>query len=147
MRGLDVFDPEPAGGEAPFDKVGLAAKVVCTPHIGASTDQAAQAILNEVLNIITAYKENGKPPAKNVVNLRKGVKAPVNLVVRHFNRVGVLAMVLQSLRDEGINIEEMQNSIFDGNDAACCSLALDKKPSSRVIEDLSKNEHIIEVTF
>lgn len=145
--GLDVFDPEPAGGEAPFDKTELASKVVCTPHIGASTDQAANAILNAVLNIIAAFKEDGKPPAQNVVNLRKESQAPVNLVVRHYNRVGVLAMVLQSLRDEGINIEEMQNSIFDGNDAACCSLALDKKPSSEVLAELSKNENIIEVTF
>ena len=145
--GLDVFDSEPAGGEADFDKTELASKVVCTPHIGASTDQAANAILNSVLDIVTAYKENGQPPAKNVVNLRKESQAKINLTVRHYNRVGVLAKVLESLRDEGINIEEMQNSIFEGNDAACCSLALDKAPSSKVLEGLSQNQDIIEVTF
>jgi D-3-phosphoglycerate dehydrogenase len=143
--GLDVFDPEPAGGEAPFDKTDLASKVVCTPHIGASTEQAAQAILNSVLNIVTSYKENGQPPAKNVVNLRKEVKSEVKLVVRHFNRVGVLSRVLESLRDEGINIEEMQNSIFEGNDAACCSLALDKKPGPEILSKLSQDQDIIEV--
>lgn len=145
--GLDVFDPEPSGGEAPFDKTELASKVVCTPHIGASTDQAANAILNSVLEIVTAYKENGQPPAKNVVNLRKESMAKINLTVRHYNRVGVLAKVLESLRDEGINIEEMQNSIFEGNDAACCSLALDKEPGPAVLEKLSQNQDIIEVTF
>lgn len=145
--GLDVFDSEPAGGEAPFEKTELASKVVCTPHIGASTDQAANAILNSVLGIVTAYKENGQPPAQNVVNLRKESKAKINLTVRHYNRVGVLAKVLESLRDEGINIEEMQNSIFEGNDAACCSLALDKEPGVAVLEKLSNNQDIIEVTF
>jgi len=126
--------------------VQLASKVVCTPHIGASTDQAAQAILNDVLNIVAAFKENGTPPARNVVNLRKGVKTQVHLVVRHYNRVGVLARVLEALRDESINIEEMQNMIFDGNDAACCALALDRQPSPKILATLSKDKDIIEVT-
>ena len=44
--GLDVFEGEPAEGQAPFEQTELAAKLVCTPHIGASTDQAEEAIAN-----------------------------------------------------------------------------------------------------
>jgi len=143
--GLDVFDKEPAGGEAAFDQTALASAVTCTPHIGASTDQATEAIANEVFNIVRSFAETGRPT--NVVNLRAPAKDETKLVVRHFNRVGVLSRVLTKLRDEGINIEEMQNSIFETNLAACCSLSLDKRPSEATLKALEGDPDIIEITL
>ena len=50
--GLDVFENEPAGGEADWTDAELATLATCTPHVGASTDQAAEAVAAEVVRII-----------------------------------------------------------------------------------------------
>ncbi len=141
--GLDVFAGEPAGGEAEFPDKELAASVIGTPHIGASTDQASDAIAAETVRVIEVYQATGRPP--NTVNIREKSSAIINLVVRHYNRVGVLAGVLDELRNEGVNIEEMENTIFEGGEAACCTLKLDEKPSDAVLAKIGKAESIIKV--
>ena len=142
--GLDVFANEPAGGDDPFDQVALASKVVCTPHIGASTEQSEEAIAEEAVRIVKEFMRAGSPP--NVVNVRAGKGAGSTLVIRHHNRVGVLARVLDALRDEGINIEEMQNLIFQSAETASCSIAVDKRPSAQVLAKFGQDPDIIEVT-
>jgi D-3-phosphoglycerate dehydrogenase len=141
--GLDVFENEPAANAPEFADKELASMVTCTPHIGASTDQASEAIAEEVVRIIKAYKDTGKP--LNGVNIRGKTSAQYNLVVRHYNKVGVLAGVLDELRNEGINIEEMENMIFEDGLAASCSLKLDDKPSTNTINKLAAGENIIQV--
>jgi D-3-phosphoglycerate dehydrogenase len=71
----------------------------------------------------------------------------VPLVVRHYNRVGVLAGVLGELRAEGINIEEMENTIFEGELAACCALVLDKTPSEVLLQRIAGAEHVIQAAL
>jgi len=141
--GLDVYEDEPAGGEAPFEQKDLASLVTCTPHIGASTDQATEAIANEVFNIVQSFARKGQPV--NVVNLREPATDENKMIIRHFNHVGVLARVLTMLRDEDINIEEMQNAVFKTNKAACCTLSLDRLPSDAVIQALNEDGDVIEV--
>jgi len=143
--GLDVFENEPAGGEAPFADKELASLITATPHIGASTEQASEAIAVEVVNIVRAFNETGVPP--NTVNIRARSSATEALVVRHYNRVGVLAGILDKLRNSGINIEEMTNIIFETSKAACCTLLLDGAPSREVINEMQKDENIIEVAL
>ena len=141
--GSDVFEDEPAGGKADFNDTGFADLITCTPHIGASTDQATAAVADEVVNIIKAYQSTGKP--LNGVNQRQKSTAQNNLVVRHFNKVGVLAGVFDALKYERINIEEMENMIFETGNAASCSLKLDVKPSDALIEKIASGENIIQV--
>ncbi len=143
--GTDVFAGEPSGGEADFDQTDLAALVTATPHIGASTDQASEAIADEVVNIVRALKETGQPI--NVVNLRTKSSATSTLVVRHYNHVGVLAFVLDELRGANLNIEEMENTIFDGSEAALCTLKIDGEPDSALIEKISSNKEMIQVAL
>ena len=138
----DVWPAEPAGGEAPFADTDLAnALVACTPHIGASTDQASEAIAQEAVRIVKVFAETGTPP--NVVNIRKKSPAVANLVVRHYNKVGVIASVLVLLREAGINIEEMENLIFDGGLAACCTLKLDQRPDVTTVARIAAAENVI----
>ena len=138
----DVWPAEPAGGEAPFADTDLAnALVACTPHIGASTDQASEAIAQEAVRIVKVFAETGTPP--NVVNIRKKSPAVANLVVRHYNKVGVIASVLVLLREAGINIEEMENLIFDGGLAACCTLKLDQRPDDTTVARIAAAENVI----
>jgi len=139
--GLDVFENEPAGGSADFADKELAELGSCTPHIGASTDQASEAIADEVVRIVAVYKDTGK--AENMVNIKTKSSGLFKLVVRHYNRVGVLASVLDELRNENVNIEEMDNAIFMGGAAAVCSLTLDSKPSASLVDRINANPDII----
>ena len=140
--GLDVFENEPSGGEAAFADTELAALLsAAAPHIGASTDQAEEAIAKETVRIAKTFLETGKPV--NAVNPRK-LHTGIPCIIRHYNRVGVLANVLHELRSEGINIEEMENTIFDGELAACCSLILDKTPSAPLMQRIASGADIIQ---
>ncbi len=65
--GLDVYENEPAASEKVFKDTDLAAMITGTHHIGASTNQAAEAVADEVIKIIQAYKNTGSPI--NVVNI------------------------------------------------------------------------------
>ena len=142
---LDVFENEPAGGEAPFADTELAGLLAAaSPHIGASTDQAEEAIAEETVRVARTFLETGKPV--NAVNPRK-LHSGVPLVIRHYNRVGVLAGVLGELRAEGINIEEMENTIFEGELAACCALVLDKTPSEALMQRIGKAENVIQAAL
>lgn len=142
--GLDVFENEPKGSTDTFPDTELAQLAICTPHIGASTDQASEAIAEETVRIVKSYLETGLP--LNVVNVRVKPVTTHGMVVRHFNRVGVLASVLDELKAQGINVEEMQNTIFEGGTAATCSLRLDKAPPTITVSQLSANPDIIQVS-
>jgi len=63
--------------------------------------------------------------------------------VRHLNRVGVLAHVLDGLREERVNVEEMDNTILAGGEAACCSMLLDQSPSGNFLDFLRGNSNIM----
>jgi len=143
--GLDVFENEPGSGIAEFDQVDLAGLITGTPHIAASTNQASEAIANEVVRIVNSLIKTGKPI--NVVNSRDKTEDGTILMIRHYNRVGVLASVLDALREAGINVEDMENNIFNGSAAAIASLKLDKTPSVDVINQISSNEFIIQISI
>lgn len=143
--GLDVYENEPAVTEPVFNDKELAEMVTGTPHIGASTNQAAEAVADEVVRIVRAYKDTGKPV--NAVNIQQKSSARCDLIVRHYNRVGVLAGVLDELRNEQINIEEMENIIFTGQIASHCTLKLDSKPSDELISHIENDDNVIQVVL
>jgi D-3-phosphoglycerate dehydrogenase / 2-oxoglutarate reductase len=143
--GLDVFEGEPAAADGEWADKDLAALVTCAPHIGASTDQASEAVAAEVVRIIDVFVKTGHPPG--TVNLCAHSEAKIRMVARHLNRVGVLAFVLGGLREEGINVEEMENTIFAGAEAACCSMLLDKSPSTALLDRMRKNGDILHMTL
>lgn len=142
---LDVYENEPAATSKEFADIELAKLITATHHIGASTAQASEAIAAETVRIISEYRKTGTPP--NTVNLRAKSDSEVNLVVRHYNHVGVLAGVLDEIRTAGINIEEMQNSIFEGDKAAACTIKLDDMPDDELIKRIAAAEDIINVSI
>ena len=143
--GLDVFENEPGSGFAEFDQTDLADLITCTPHIASSTNQASEAIADEVVRIVDSLIKTGKPI--NAVNSRDKTEDGTILMIRHYNRVGVLASVLDALREAGINVEDMENNIFNGSAAAVASLKLDKTPSADVISEINSSESIIQVSI
>ena len=145
--GLDVFAGEPTGGVGTVeDDIFKLDGVIGTHHIGASTDQAQQAIAEETVRIIREYKEAGRAP--NVVNLAKKTPATHLLVVRHYDRVGVLAGVFDQLKSAGINVQETENKVFDGALAAIAQINLDSAPSDAVLDAIKSNsQDIIELSL
>jgi D-3-phosphoglycerate dehydrogenase len=145
--GLDVFAEEPAGGagdvKAPiFDLPG----VIGSHHIGASTDQAQEAIAAETVRIVREYQETGKAP--NVVNLARKSPACCLLVVRHYDRVGVLASVFVQLKTAGINVQETENIVFDGAKAAVARIHLEQRPAEKTLDSIrDENADVIEVSL
>jgi D-3-phosphoglycerate dehydrogenase len=127
--GLDVFANEPTSsvGEIRDDLVALPG-VYGTHHIGASTEQAQEAIAAETVRIIRSFKETGRVP--NVVNLAKRTPATHMLVVRHRDRPGVLAHVFNNLRRDNLNVQETENIVFEGAQAAVARINLDGQPSA-----------------
>ena len=143
--GLDVFAIEPTSAVAEFaDPIVKEPGVYGTHHIGASTDQAQEAIAAETVRIIQSFKETGQVP--NVVNLAQRTPATHRLVVRHRDRPGVLAQVLEAIKAEHINVQEMENIVFEGAQAAVARINLDKAPSQATLDRLrAGNEDIIEL--
>jgi D-3-phosphoglycerate dehydrogenase len=137
--GLDVFANEPAAATADFtDDLMALPNVYGTHHIGASTDQAQEAIAGETVRIVRSYKETGHVP--NVVNLAKRTPATHMLVVRHRDRPGVLAHVFHHLRQDNLNVQETENIVFEGAEAAVARINLDGEPSTALRERI-KNEN------
>jgi D-3-phosphoglycerate dehydrogenase len=143
--GLDVFAAEPTSATGEFaDAIAQEPNVYGTHHIGASTDQAQEAIAAETVRIVKTFKETGQVP--NVVNLAAHTPATHRLVVRHRDRPGVLARVLDAIKAEQINVQEMENIIFEGAEAAVARINLDKAPSNGTLDQLrAGNEDIIEL--
>src|ERR1035437_5472253 len=133
--GLDVFDPEPAEAVADFNDPILDLPNLCgTHHIGASTEQAQEAIAEEAIRIIQTFVRTGV--VLNCVNLATRTPAKWQLIVRHYDRVGVLAFVMDQVRRSGINIEEVQNVVFEGAAAASCRIQLDAEPGADLLGGL-----------
>lgn len=126
--GLDVFANEPAGVTGDFaDELFALPNVYGTHHVGASTDQAQEAIAAETVRIVRNYRETGKVP--NVVNLAKRTPGTHMLVVRHLDKPGVLAHVFNHLRQANLNVQETENIVFEGAQAAVARINLDGAPS------------------
>ena len=143
--GLDVFANEPSGATGAFaDPLIAQPGVYGTHHIGASTEQAQEAIAAETVRIITTYKETGRVP--NVVNLARKTPATHMLVVRHRDRPGVLAHVFDHLRQANLNVQETENIVFEGAEAAVARINLDGRPSVEVCERIKTgNDNVFDL--
>ena len=140
--GLDVFANEPGSGDDQFaDSIVKLPGVYGTHHVGASTDQAQFAIAEEAVRVILEYLKTGR--VDNCVNLAQQTTANWMLTVRHLNLPGVLAHVFDVIGNAKINVEEMQNVIYDGAEAACARMELAEKLGKSHLEQIQSNEHIL----
>jgi D-3-phosphoglycerate dehydrogenase len=132
---LDVRSSEPATDSARFrcrlcDRPG----VIGTQHIGSLTAQARQAVAEEVVRIIRLFMVSGE--VTNCLNLCDRSPATWQLVLRLRDQVGVMAAVLDSIRADGVNAQEISSRVFTGAKAAWCAISLDERPSTEALESI-----------
>ncbi len=142
--GLDVFADEPGSGTGEFHPaiVDLPG-VYGTHHIGASTDQAQLAIADEAVRIVTVFAETGTVP--NVVNLARATPATHTLVIRHLDRPGVLAAALDAISAAGLNVQEMENVVFEGGEAAVARINLEGLADEAVPSAIRDHPSVLDV--
>lgn len=142
---LDVFKDEPEGkaGEvkSPLQSI---PNVYITHHIGASTEQAQNAVAEETVRIIHDYVTSGI--IAHWVNRAKISEAHYQLVVKHYDRPGVLAAILAIIREGNINIEEIENIIFEGGVVACCTMKLRTAATAEMLKQMRENPNVLSIS-
>ncbi len=142
---VDVFKDEPEGktGEVK-SKLQSNPNVYATHHIGASTEQAQNAVADETIRIIKDFTTSGL--IAHWVNRAKITDANYQLVVKHFDKPGVLAGILDVIREGNINIEEIENIIFEGGIAACCTMKLMGPASTEMLKKMNDNPNVLSIS-
>jgi D-3-phosphoglycerate dehydrogenase len=142
--GLDVFDDEPGSGRTEWDSaLGKHPGVVATHHIGASTTQAQRAIAQGVTEIVDAVMSG---EARDCVNLDPDRLGTIQISIRHLDRVGVLAQVLDTLRTAHLNVQHMINRVFRGGEAAVAVIDVEGQASDEVLDALRAIPHVLGVS-
>lgn len=133
--GLDVLPDEPLLRNSSYVHPIVGMPWVCaTPHIGASTDEAQDAIANETVHVLRSFLTKGEVP--NVVNISATSWARYQLVVRHIEKTGALAHVLTVLKRHGIHVQELDNTVFEGGKAACAKIRVESRPSDGCLSEI-----------
>ncbi|HUH07313.1 MAG TPA: NAD(P)-dependent oxidoreductase [Egibacteraceae bacterium] len=141
--GIDVFREEPSSGEGEIDSpLARHPNVYGTHHIGASTEQAQSAIAAEVVRMLRAYAAG---EVRHCVNLETKPLGVTALVVRHRDEVGVLSDVLAVLRKANLNVEQMDNRVFAGAQAACATIHVSGAVPEDLRWQLARIDHVLHV--
>ena len=132
--GLDVFQGELSAGRGSISESLLQSPSVwATPHIGASTQQAQDAVADEAVRLVLEYRSSGRVSSVN----EAPQESPGHLlVVRHRNEVGVLARVFTALKEVGINVAETENIVFQGEATCLARLALSRVPARALLDSI-----------
>lgn len=142
---LDVFKDEPeAKSGTVTSKLQSNPNIYVTHHIGASTEQAQNAVAEETVRIIKDYLTSGV--IAHWVNRARITDAKYQLVVKHYDRPGVLASVLNVIRQANINIEEIENVIFDGGIVACCTMKLKDPLPQELLNQIKNDENVLSIS-
>ncbi len=137
---LDVFPSEPKTNEEPFDcPLRGAPRVILTPHIGGSTEEAQEAIASEVSETLKSYMFSGVTEgAANFPHLRPPPAAPGDRRISsiHKNQPGVLSRINKLVSESGANIK---NQHLATNEAiGCLVMDVEKEDVSALSEKISR---------
>ncbi len=142
--GLDVYADEPGKGTAEWSSaLAQHPAVVGTHHIGASTEQAQLATAAGVVEIVDAFVGG---EARNCVNLATDRLGSATLTVRHLDRPGVLASVLDLLSLARLNVEHMENRVFRGGEAAMASIDVAGTLPRELLDQIGDLRHVLGVS-
>ncbi len=143
--GLDIFCDEPESCSAAETALAAEPGVYGTFRVGDHTEQARLSIDSEVVRILRAWHADGT--VLHCVNVTEHTAASAVLMVRHANRPGVLARIFDVLGKAGINVEQMDNQISTGGEAAVARVFTASPPSPQVVSAVRTCPHVLGVTM
>ena len=144
LVGLDVYADEPSSGAGEFEsRLAAHPNVIGTHHIGASTEQAQESIADGVADVIEAFCVGEMEGLVNLETERLGTRT---VVVRHYDRVGVLAATLGILRRDELNVQQMENLVFEGGLAAVAIIDVSDEPSVAALAALREVDDVLHVS-
>jgi D-3-phosphoglycerate dehydrogenase len=139
--GLDVFADEPGSSKTEWvSPLAQHPGVVGSHHIGASTKQAQESVADGVVEVIEAF-QNGDP--ENCLNLVTDPSGSSRLSIRHLDQVGVLAKVLLVIGRSGLNVQQMQNQVFEGATAAVATINVHGTVTRDLLSSLEALDEVI----
>lgn len=115
--------------------------VIGTPGLGPLTIQAREATAAEAVRIIRRFLVYGEP--SHCVNLAERSPATWQLVLRLRDTAGVMAAIMDAIRADDINAEEITCRVFTGAQAAWCVIALDERPSAHCLEAIGAADGVL----
>lgn len=119
--------------------------VICTPHLGASTEEAEDNCAVMAVKEVMDYMENGNiTHSVNYPDCDMGIcTAESRVAILHKNKAGLIASFTTILSKENVNVDDMTNK--SRGDYAYTLLDLGSKISDAVVEEISKVEGVIKV--
>ncbi len=148
--GLDVYADEPSSGSDTFtSELAKHPAVVGTHHIGASTQQAQAAVADGTIEVIEHY---AKGDIINCVNLAGDPTGSHCVVIRHEDRVGVLAQIFAVMRAHGLNVQQMSNQVFAHDGAAVATIHIggrdhQHETDASLLNELHAIDEVISASF
>lgn len=128
----------------PNDELIGAEKVVCIPHLGASTPESEENCARMAAAEIRDYLENGS--IHNSVNYPEvllGDPEAVRVLVLHENIPNMISNITAAAAKEGINIENMVNK--SKKDMSVTVMEMEELPSKHALDTLSELPGIIRI--
>ena len=119
-------------------------KVVCLPHLGASTPESEERCAEMAANEIRDYLERGV--IRNSVNMPEivlGIPEGSRLLLIHKNVPGIVSNISTLISGRGINIQNMLNK--SRGDVAVTVLELAQQPDETLLAALGKLKDVVRV--
>ncbi len=128
----------------PNDDLIGADKVVCIPHLGASTPESEENCARMAAAEIRDYLENGSiHNSVNYPEVQLGDPEAVRVLVLHENIPNMISNITAAAAKEGINIENMVNK--SKKDMSVTVMEMAELPSKHALDTLSELPGIIRI--
>ncbi len=128
----------------PAEELIGAKNVICTPHLGASTEEAEENCAIMAANELIDYIENGNiTNSVNYPNCSMPRTGACRLVVLHKNVSNLLAQITAAVSSESVNIANLTNQ--SRGDYAVTIIDADSLVSDKAVEHISAVKDVIKV--
>ena len=128
----------------PSDDLIGAEKVVCIPHLGASTPESEENCARMAAAEIRDYLETGSiHNSVNYPDVQLGEPEAVRVLVLHEKIPNMISNITAAAAKEGINIENMVNK--SKKDMSVTAMEMAELPSKHALETLSELQGIIRI--
>ncbi len=128
----------------PSDDILCTDKVICIPHLGASTPESEENCASMAASEIRDYLETGSiHNSVNFPEVQLGAPEAVRVLVMHENIPKMISTITSAAAQEGINIENLINK--SRKDMAVTVMEMQELPSKEALDYLAQLPGILRV--